>query len=58
MIEPQHILTQEELQAAVDLIVKRADELGVSVSISRPQSPVKVYRPGGVVIPFAEWIAQ
>lgn len=57
MIEPQHILTQEELQSAIDLIVARADELGVSVSMPKAKSPVVVYTRDGVV-PFAEWMEK
>ncbi|QDH50408.1 hypothetical protein [Caulobacter phage KcrB] len=57
IIEPQHILTQEELQAAIDLIVARADELGVSVSMPKPKSPVMVYTRDGVV-PFVQWMEK
>ena len=56
VINPQHLLTYEELQGAIDLIVDRANELGVAVSVRRPKSPVMVYLAKGNVVPFAEWI--
>lgn len=56
MIDPQHMLTYEELQDAIDMIVDRANELGVAVSVRRPRSDVVVYTADGNVIPFKQWI--
>ena len=59
MIIPQHLLTQEELQAAIDQIVARANELDVPVTIDKPKlkSPVLVYTQDGVV-PFDKWMEK
>jgi hypothetical protein len=57
MIEPQHMLTQDELQDAINLIVDRANELGVAVSVRRPKSKVVVYTADGI-IPFADWMER
>lgn len=58
MIEPQHMLTQDELQDAIDLIVDRANELGIAVSVRRPRAAVMVYTADGNVIPFADWMER
>lgn len=59
MIVPQHLLTQEQLQDALDQIVARARELDLTLTMDKPKaaSPVVVYTEDGV-IPFSEWMER
>lgn len=59
MIVPQHLLTQEQLQDALDQIVARARELDLTLTMDKPKtrSPVVVYTKDGI-ISFDEWMER